>query len=157
MVDGISCRRPQRRRLVEPVVEDRSNRPVGTRADLECTAAGRVDPLPAEAFDQADDAQAGAESLLGMRAIGENALAQQRGIGTDGGGFPGDPLDRPVGKAPMGRRHVLGDRRMPAIAAAAHVGGDPLALVEQLDGVCANPGLDLLAVAAGWKLPRSAV
>ena len=67
---------------VEMVVEDRADRAVGPRADLERAAAGGVDPFPAKALDQADDAQTGAEPLLGMRPVGEDFLDKQRSVGS---------------------------------------------------------------------------
>ncbi len=51
--------------LVEPVVEDRPDRAIGSRADVERTAAGCLDPLAAEAPDQADDAEAARKPCSG--------------------------------------------------------------------------------------------
>ena len=59
------------------------------------------DPFAAEALHQAHDAQAGPEALLGMRAIGQDFLAQQGGTGADRGRLGGDAFDRPVGEAPV--------------------------------------------------------
>lgn len=87
--------------LIEPVVEDRPCRSIGACIDIERTAAGRFDPFTAEALHQAHDAQAGPEALSGMRAIGQDVLAEQCRTGADGGGFLGDAFDRPVGEAPI--------------------------------------------------------
>jgi hypothetical protein len=45
----------------------------------------------------------------------------------------------------MARRHVIGDRGVPVIAAGAQVRGDPLALEKDLDGARRQPHLDLTA------------
>src|SRR5512134_3360633 len=71
VVDGFACRRARRRRLIETLVEDGAHRAVGPRADFQRTAAGGVDPFPAKALGEADDAQTGAKALLGMRPIAE--------------------------------------------------------------------------------------
>src|SRR5512134_2383866 len=117
MVDGLACRRARRRRLIETLVEDGAHRAVGPCADFQGTAAGGVDPFPAKAVGETDDAQAGAKALLGMRPIGQDLLAQQRRVGADGRGFPFDALARPIGETAMRRGHVLGHRGVPAIAA----------------------------------------
>ena len=56
-----------------------------------------------------------------------------------------DPLDGPLGVAPVGTRHVLGDGRMPAATGAAQMNGDALAFAEQLDGVGGDARVELLA------------
>lgn len=85
------------------VVEDGTDGAVGARADLQRAAARGVDALAAEPLDQSDDAEAGAEALFGMRPLGQNLLAQKGRVRADRGGLPGDPLDRPVGEAPVCR------------------------------------------------------
>lgn len=90
----IVTRGPGRGRLIEPVVEDRPDRSIGARADVERPAACRFNPLAAEAFDETDDTEAGPEALFGMRAIGQDLLAQQGRAGTDRRGLGRDALDR---------------------------------------------------------------
>ena len=54
------------RLTIEPVIEDRFDRAVVERADLERAQAGRFNAAGAERSDQAHDAQAGAEALFGV-------------------------------------------------------------------------------------------
>src|SRR5271166_4658987 len=51
---------------VEPVVEDRPDRAVGARADLEGAQACGLQAPRSEGLGQAHDAEASAEALLGM-------------------------------------------------------------------------------------------
>ena len=118
---------------VEPVLEDRLDRAVGAGADLEAAIAGRLEPLGAVLARQAQDAEAGAVALLGMRPALQDQRGEHGGARADRRRVALDPLDRPVGITPVRARHVLGDRRVPAAPAAAQVHGDALALAEQLD------------------------
>ena len=126
------------------IVENGAHRAIGSSADFQSPAAGRIDPLALKRLDETDDAQAGPVTLLGMRPIGENTFAEQRDVRSNCRRLPADALDRPVGKAAMGRWHMLRRRRVLAIAARAPVSGDPLTFVEDLDGVGRDPRLDLL-------------
>ena len=56
-----------------------------------------------------------------------------------------DPLDGPLGVPPVRARHVLRHGRVPAAADTAQMGGNALALVEDLDRACGQPRLDLVA------------
>ena len=60
---------------IEVVVEDGADRAVAAGADLERALAGRFDPFAAEGLDEPDNAQAGAEALLGMAAFFQDQLA----------------------------------------------------------------------------------
>jgi hypothetical protein len=51
---------------IELVVEDRTHRAVGQRADLDSVHRRRFDPIGAKRPHQAHDAEAGTEPLLGM-------------------------------------------------------------------------------------------
>ncbi len=84
------------------IVENGTNRPIGSSADFQCTAAGRIDPLTLKRLDEADDAQAGSVTLLRMRPVDENTLTEQRNVRSDCRRLAADALDRPVGKATMG-------------------------------------------------------
>src|SRR5436189_4766611 len=69
---AVPDRRGLRRRFscvgfVEPVLQDRSDRAVGGGADVVASATGGLDPGRAVAARQPQDAEAGAEALLGMR------------------------------------------------------------------------------------------
>src|SRR5260370_21078340 len=59
---------PSLRRLtIELVVEDRTHRAVGQRADLDGARCRRFETLGAERTHQAHDAETGAEALFGVR------------------------------------------------------------------------------------------
>ena len=59
---------------IEVVVEDGApSRSCGR--DLKRALAGRFDPFAAEGLDEPDNAQAGAEALLGMAAFFQDQLA----------------------------------------------------------------------------------
>src|SRR4051794_32427513 len=73
-------------------------------------------------------AKTGAEALFGVRPTLQDQLAQGRRGRADRGGFMANALDRPIGIAPVARRHVVGNGGMPVIAAGAQMCGDPLAL-----------------------------
>ena len=55
-------------RLVLAVPQDGGDRGVGARAERERAGAGSIDPFGPVLAHQAQDADAGAEALLGMRA-----------------------------------------------------------------------------------------
>ena len=60
---------------IEIVGEDRLDRAVGARADLEGAHGGRIEALLPVGSGEPDDAEAGAEALLGMWALIEDQLA----------------------------------------------------------------------------------
>ena len=62
------------------ILQDRRDRAVGARAQGQCSRAGGIKPLGVVTFRQAEDADAGAEPLLGMRARTQDDLDQRRGI-----------------------------------------------------------------------------
>ena len=103
------------RLTVEVVLQDRIDGGEGARADLKRPAAGGLEPVAAIALDQPNDADRRAEALLGMRALAQNDLDQRCGIAPDLAGLAPDPLRRPVGIAPMARRHVLAHRGVPPV------------------------------------------
>jgi hypothetical protein len=57
----------RRRRVLAMVLQDGGDGVVGARAEHQRAGAGGVDACGAEAFYQAEDADAGAEPLLGVR------------------------------------------------------------------------------------------
>src|SRR5439155_21493047 len=99
----------------EVVLEDRVDGGEGACADLQCPSAGRLQPVTTIALDQPDDADGGAEALLGVSALAHDDLDERCGIAPDLAGLPPDPLWRPVGVAPVARRHVLAHRGMPPV------------------------------------------
>src|ERR1700674_2900945 len=101
--------------------QDRAARAVGTGAEGQRLGAGSVQTFGAVAFAQAEDADAGAEPLFGMRARTQHDLEQRRSVIADCRRFALDPLMRPVTVAPMRTWHVLG-----------HCGGSIRAQVAQM-------------------------
>ncbi len=85
-----------------------------------------------------------------MGPAAQDHFDQAGSIGSDGSGFALDALVGPAGVAAMGARHVLGHGGVAAAGAAQQMTGDPLALVEQLDGALGDARLDLLAQQAVW-------
>src|SRR3954452_4072163 len=92
-------------------LQDRVDRAVGSRADLQRPAAGGLQPLGPVALEEPHDADAGAEALLGVSALAQDDLDHRRGLGADLAGLPRDPLWRPLCVALVARRHVLAHRR----------------------------------------------
>src|SRR6201982_904752 len=102
-------------------LQDRIDRAVGSGAALprppaaHPPPAGGPPPLGPVALDEPHDADAGAEALLGVRALAQDDLDQCRGLGADLTGLPRNPLQRPIGVALVARRHVIAHRRVLAI------------------------------------------
>jgi hypothetical protein len=88
---------------VEIVVEDGLHRAVGAGLDLKRSQARGFDAFASEGLDQADDAEAGAKALLGMRPVLKDEIAKRCGRSADGGRLPPDALDGPVRKAAVAR------------------------------------------------------
>src|SRR5262249_56016543 len=127
---------------IQCFVEDGVDGAVGKRADLEAASAGGLEAIGTELAGEPENAETGAEALLGMRAAAQDDLDEGRGVGTDPGGFAEDALVGPAGVAAMGRGHVLGHGRVTAARAAEQVASNALALVEQLDGARGDAGLE---------------
>src|SRR3979409_2490381 len=106
-------------------------------------ASGRLCPPDPGGAGEPDDAETGAEALFRMRALIEDQLAQRRGGRADRGCVLADALDGPAGVAPMTGCHVFRHGRVFVVAAHALMRGDPLALVENLDGTGGEAHLDL--------------
>ncbi len=137
---------------IEIVVEDGFDRAVGPGADLEGPLGRRLEALGAVVPRQPDDPQACPEALLGMGAGFQDPLAQRRRRRPDPLRLGANALDRPAGVASVAGRHVLGERRVLAIAAAAGMSGDPFApeegerqeVLELLDELGPGVGLPTL-------------
>jgi len=101
----VSYRRPVRGRCrplaIEVVLQDRVDRAVGACTDLERTTASGFEPFAAKALGEPQDADAGTEALLGVRALLQDDLDEGRGVLTDLSGFPPQALRRPIGIALM--------------------------------------------------------
>src|SRR6202047_3325989 len=117
--------------------------PVGASADVDRPRGGGFEPLLPVGSGEPDDAETGAEALFGMRAFIEDQVAQRRGGRPDHGGILADALDGPAGVAPMTGCHVLRYGRVLVVAAHPLMRGDPLTLVENLDGAGSEAHLDL--------------
>ena len=109
------------------------------RRQAASTRAGAV------ALHEADDAEARAEALLGMRLGLHDRLEQRDRRRADLGGLAHHPRRRPFRVAAMRARHVLGDRRVPVADGRERMARDPLALVEDLDRRAGDARLDDLA------------
>jgi hypothetical protein len=96
-------------------LQDRDDRSIGARADLQRVGTGGFEPLDAVAVGEPDDAETGAEALFGMRALAQDDLDQRRGHWADLAGLALDALRRPIGVPPVARRHVLAQRRVAAV------------------------------------------
>src|SRR4029077_11019457 len=116
---GVRNRRPVRGACgpfgFEVVLEDRVDGGERACADLQRPAASRLQSVTTVALDQPDDADGGAESLLGVRTLAHDDLDERCGIAPDLAGLSPDPLWRPVGIAPMARWHVLAHGRVPPV------------------------------------------
>jgi hypothetical protein len=123
----------RQRLTVQPLVEDRADRAVGTGPDLEPTTAGGLETIRAVLAGEPEDAEAGAEALLGMRPAAQDDLDESGGVAADGGGLAQEALVGPAGVATVGARHMVGQRGVPAARTAQQMTGNPLPLVEQLD------------------------
>lgn len=131
-----------RQRLqVEVVFQDRFDALEGGRTDAERAEAGRFASRIAIVFAEAQDTEAGAEALLGMAAALENVGDE---LGGRRAGFvgPGDEaLGRPLRVLTVRPWHVCGDRGVAMLVGTA-VARDPLAAMEDLDGIGGEPRLD---------------
>ena len=126
------------------MLEDQLDRSVRSRTDVEAAVAGRFQAVGAVLPDQAQDAEAGAVALFGVRPALQDQLGKLGGAVLDRRRFAADPLDRPLGVAAMRTRHMFGERRMPAAAGGAQMHGDALTFAEQLDGVGGDARVELL-------------
>ena len=92
-------------------------------------------------------------SLLGVRPALQDQLAQRGSSWADRSGLATNALDRPVSVTPMARRHVLGHRGVPMVAAGPQMSSDPLTLQKDLNSARCQPHLDF----AAGKAVRNAV
>src|SRR5258708_21902177 len=93
--------------VLATVLEDGGNRGVGAGAEHQRAGAGSIDPFGAITLDQAQDGDAGAEALLGMRPRAQDDIDQHGGVRADRLRLMADALVGPVGIAPVGPGHVL--------------------------------------------------
>src|SRR3989338_3702266 len=132
------------RHAVESGGEDVLDGAVAVSAEAVGAGAGGFQPVGAARLAQPQQAQAGAVTLFGVGAAGEDGLHHPGGGGAGLLG-PGDDARRgPLSVSPMGAGHVLGVGRTPAPAEEPDVGRHPVALEEHLDGGRGDAGLDAL-------------
>src|SRR6266478_532788 len=136
--------------LVEPGLEDRSDRPIPCRANADPTAACGFEALRPIGLLHPQNAETGSEALLGMGLCPHDRLAQRYRGWTDLLGGGQQTRRRPEGVSAMRARHVLWDRGVAVLHARACVAGDAGAAMEHLDGGFGGPHLDDLADHAGW-------
>src|SRR3954469_18634541 len=113
---ALPCR-PRRGAAIEAVLEDRLDRAVRAGADVEAALAGRFQAVGPVMARQAQNADRGAVSLLRMWPALQDQRNELGGVRTDCRRVGADALDRPLGIAPVGAWHVLGDCRVAATAA----------------------------------------
>ena len=94
---------------------------------------------------QPQDAEAGAEALLGMGPFMQDRGDQRLGAGADRRRFMADLLRRPVGVAPVARWHVVAQGCVAAVRRVVRMRGDALAVVEDLDRFLRHARPHLLA------------
>ena len=112
--------------------------------------AGRADLFLAAHDDavgagQPQDAEAGAEALLGVVALARDRGDQRLGAGADRRRLMADLLRRPVGVAPVARWHVVAQGCVAAVRRVVQMRGDALAVVEDLDRLLRHARPHLLA------------
>lgn len=121
---------------IETIAEDRQHAASGRCVDLQRPRARGFDPIVRVALEVADQRQAGAIALLGVRSIGDDPLDELARVDADLGRPVDHPLGWPRAVLPMrlGAMGLVGD--VGALAAvAATVAGDAAAIEQQLDGV----------------------
>src|SRR6202140_5258229 len=118
---------------------DRSD---GASLDEDAASAGGIDARVVVAPGQRQDTEAGAKALLGMRPCSNDGLEKRGGRGTDLLAGRDQSSGRPLAVAAMGARHMIGDRGVAAPVGRTGVAGDPLAPVEDLDGLVSEADID---------------
>src|SRR3989442_4878884 len=91
-----------RGQAVEPVLEDRVDVAVGADANEQRPGTGSLEAGGAVAAAEAEQPEAGAGALLGVRAVGEDGGGERRGLGGRRLGPPGENRRRSPPKLPGG-------------------------------------------------------
>src|SRR5712691_755191 len=129
---------------VEPVLQDRVDMAIGAGLDGAGAGTGGLEPLRAVALGEAQDAEARAIALLGMRTIRENRLHQRGGLRADGAGPVDETRGGPLEVALVRLRHVGRVGGVLAADGAPPMGRDALAAVKDLDGRRGQARVDVL-------------
>src|SRR3954451_18323537 len=87
--------------LLLSILQDRRHRGVGAGAERQGPGARAIQPLGAVSLAEPQNANAGPDPLLGMRARPQDHLDQRGRIVADGGGLTQDPLVGPIAVAPV--------------------------------------------------------
>ena len=111
--------------LVQSIFQDGFNTFVEEAVDGEGIGAGGFEAFFGVLFSQAEDAQAGAESLLGMGFAFQDMGDQFFGVRSDLVGPADDPGGGPFQVLLMGFGHVFFEGGKAAFAVTAGVAGDP--------------------------------
>src|SRR6202051_4009528 len=127
---------------IEAALEDRTDRGDGASRDQDAASAGRIDARIVVTPGQRQDAKAGAKALLWMRPGRDDGLEKCRGRGADLLAGRDQSSGRPLAVAAMGAGHMIGDRGVAAAIGRTGVAGDPLAPVEDLDGLVSEADID---------------
>src|SRR5437867_841874 len=141
--EGERRRGRERCEPVEAVLEDRIDVAIGAGLDGAGPGARRFEPLPAVALGQAQDAEARAIALLGMRTVREDRLDQGGRLGADRARPVDEARRRPLQMALVRLWHV---GRVGGVLPADDtppMRGDALAAVEDLDGGRGQAGVDV--------------
>src|SRR5208337_3669983 len=112
-------------------------------AQLDGAGRHRFDADRIEAAIRAQNAQAGAKPLFGMRPAGEHGADQAFGVWPDLAGPAAEPVRRPLRVAPVGGGNMVGVRAVLAADVTALMDADALAPMEDLDGSRGDPHVDL--------------
>ena len=111
-------------------------------AQFDGSGRDRFEASRIEAAIRAQDAEAGAEPLFGVRPAGEHGADQTFGVGPDLAGPAAEPIRRPFGVTPVRAGHVVGVRAVLAAHVAALMDRDALAAMEHLDDALGDADLD---------------
>ena len=120
-------------------------------SEFERAGGDRFKESRIEATIRAQNAQASAEPLFGVRPAGEHGVDQAFGVRSDLAGPAAEPIRRPLGVIPVRAGHVVGVRAVLAAHVAALVGRDALASMECLDCARRDANLDLGANQCVWN------
>ena len=129
--------------LVEAVLEDRLDAAVAGAADGEGALGGRLQAGVAVALGQAQDPEAGAVGLLGVKTPFEHGGDQGGSGRPDLLGPADEALGRPIAHPAVLLGHVLGRGGVTPPAREPDMAGDALAAVEALDGAGGQSDVEL--------------
>src|ERR1700692_2111387 len=135
MAQGLVIGRLVEEGAIKAVIEDRTDRCDGASLDQDAASAGGIDARVVVAPGQRKNAEAGAKALLGMRPCSDDGLEKRRGGGADLLAGSDQSSGRPFAVAAMGARHMIGNCSVAAAVGRTGVARDPLAPVEDLDGL----------------------